>query len=187
MSAAEVRPDRLATVAAALGEHAGAFAGFVRARAASADVDDILQMAALRAVERASTLDDPARVLAWLYRLHRNAIVDAARARGRRERLVEPVAEPLAAREPAIDATCGCSLRQAQALSPSYAAILQLTQLAGESIAGAAAELHVSVGNATVRLHRARRALRARMYEHCGVSSVAECLDCRCTYDGCCD
>ena len=53
-------------VAVALREYHAELDAFVRARVAPQDVDDTLQVAALRAIERADSLDDPERVLAWL-------------------------------------------------------------------------------------------------------------------------
>jgi hypothetical protein len=50
-------------------------------------------------------------------------------------------------------------------------------------VAGA---LGVSMANFYVRLHRARRALRARVEGHCGVSSIAPCLECTCNAQGHC-
>ena len=55
-----------------------------------------MQVAALRAIEKAESLDDPARVLAWLYRIHRNLIIDNYRKRASEQRHVDaPVLEQL--------------------------------------------------------------------------------------------
>jgi RNA polymerase sigma-70 factor (ECF subfamily) len=37
-----------------------------------------------------------------------------------------------------------------------------------------------------VRLHRARTALKARLKQHCGTTSVGSCVDCGCDERGCC-
>ncbi|MEM9461268.1 MAG: sigma-70 family RNA polymerase sigma factor [Myxococcota bacterium] len=176
-----------AVVAEALRVHGGELRAFVHARVPSAEVDDILQLAAMRAVERAQQLDHPDRVLPWLYRLHRNIITDTARTRASRARLVDPTAEPPEVATAKVDSSCACSVRQAQSLHPPYASILALVDLGDATLAEAATALGISVNNATVRLHRARRSLRDRMREHCGVASLMECANCRCTYDGCCD
>jgi hypothetical protein len=44
----------------------------------------------------------------------------------------------------------------------------------------------VTTNNAMVRLHRARRALRSLLQEHCGTTSLRACLSCVCEERGCC-
>ncbi|MEM9072778.1 MAG: sigma-70 family RNA polymerase sigma factor [Myxococcota bacterium] len=171
-------------IAEALREHRAALFAFVRARMPAEEVDDLLQRVALRAVERADSLQDPSRVVGWLFRLHRNAIVDAARKRARR-RIVESTGEEPVA-ETDVDERCRCSVVQAQRLGTTYAHILELVDIEGCSLPEAAETLGTTVNAATVRLHRARKALRKRMQDHCGVTSADECDDCRCSYDGCC-
>ena len=92
----------------------------MRARAASADVDDILQMAAVRAVERAASLDDPTRVRTWLFAIHRNLITDTLRQQSRRERLQDAMAAEEVEAVPVVADHCDCSVIQAQQLRPAY-------------------------------------------------------------------
>lgn len=175
-------------VTGALRDHRRVLAAFVRARAPQSKVDDILQSAALRAIERASSLKDPAKVLSWLYRIHRNIIVDRARADASHQRMLDKVEgmEPSPITfEPAAQ-TCRCSLHLRHTLPTNYAKILELVDLEEHSVGEAAAELGITSNNATVRLHRARKALRDTMIEHCGVTTARECADCRCADDGCC-
>lgn len=181
-------------VAQALAEHAGSFRAFVRKRVPSAEIDDVLQLAAMRAVERATSLEDPERVVAWLYRIHRNVIADVRRKRESRQRVLDSAALdraasalPATSMTPAPSASaCACSLAQAKGMNASYAEILELVDMGDLTIAEAAEVLGVSTNNATVRLHRARKALRRRMLEHCGVTSLRDCTSCRCVEDGCC-
>ncbi|MEM1334863.1 MAG: sigma factor, partial [Actinomycetota bacterium] len=94
MTHAAARPERRAprdVVADALRDERGNLEAFVAARVRRDEVDDILQLAALRAMERADALDDPGRVVAWLYRIHRNLIIDTYRQRAREQRYVEAV------------------------------------------------------------------------------------------------
>lgn len=173
-------------VAETLRQRRSDFEAFVRARAGAQDVDDIVQVAALRAIERADTLHDPERVVAWLYRIHRNLIIDASRKRAREGRYVDAVAEvPEQLEGPATDA-CACSVAQAGRLRPTYASILALVDEDGLRLGEAAQRLEVSTNNAAVRLHRARKALRQAMLDHCGVSDPRDCADCRCVEDACC-
>ncbi len=173
-------------IAAALRALQGRLGAFVSARVPSEEVDDILQTAAARAIQMAETLTDPARVVPWLFRVHRNVITDEIRRRESRRRLLESAAldDNQNATEP--DAMCRCSVSQASRLEPNYATILALVDMGDSTLMEAAQTLGISRNSATVRLHRARKALRKRMLDHCGVSSLRDCIDCRCVYDGCC-
>jgi len=178
--------DKVACIAAALQMHETRLRRFVAARVNAELVDDVRQAAALRAIERAATLRDRDRVVPWLYRIHANAATDALRKSASDRRLAEALeqqAEPVA---PANEDWCGCSIAQTRRLSPKYAAILDMVDLRGLSLTEASQVLNISINNATVRLHRARAALKKRLFDHCGVTSVHACVDCRCTIDGCC-
>ena len=179
------RPRR-EVVADALREQRSELAAFVRARVQPQDADDVLQLAALRAVERADSLEDPDRVVAWLYRIHRNLIIDVARKRARERRHVAAVAELPEQPDAPVADPCGCSVAQAKRLLPAYASILSLVDSDGLQLREAARQLDVTANNAAVRLHRARKALRQAMLEHCGVTDPRECADCRCVDDACC-
>jgi RNA polymerase sigma-70 factor, ECF subfamily len=173
-------------VADALAAHREALEVFVGARVAPSEIEDVLQIASLRAIERAEGLDDPDRVLAWLRRIVRNVIVDEARARQARARRLATAAAEAATSVGGEEEPCHCSARLAGELPPPYAAVLRLVDLGDASVSEAAARLGITTNNATVRLHRARKSLRAKLREHCGVASAVACRDCRCTYDGCC-
>lgn len=170
----------------ALREHEPKLRLYVHARAQFADIDDILQIAAMRAIENANKLRDSEKVLAWLYRIHRNVIVDVGRKIAAESRLKDALAaEPF----PLVDeknATCHCSVSQARQLNSRYSAILSMVDIGGSSLREAAKELGVTVNTATVRLHRARAALKQRLLSHCGIKTMQECLDCMCSYKGCC-
>ncbi|MGH1341261.1 MAG: RNA polymerase sigma factor [Nannocystales bacterium] len=157
-------------------------AAFVARRVDGSLVDDVLQTAAVRALERAETLRDPGRLDAWLFRVHRNAIADAIRRQGSERRALKVASHLQRVEEQPLadDPGCGCSLVLAEGIKDSYASILQLVDLGDASVAEAAKALGISTNNATVRLHRARRVLATRLQEHCGVSSVRECAACPC-------
>lgn len=173
-------------IAGVLAEHARELRAFVRARAPEAEVEDILQTAATRAIERSGSLNDPERVLPWLYRLHRNIITDTMRKRASLERLLDP--DTVAPEAPVMqsDEPCRCSIALAKRLSPAYASMLSLVDAGDASLTEAAQALGISANNAAVRLHRARKALRKAMLEHCGVQNPGDCAGCRCAFEGCC-
>lgn len=178
------------TIAQALDEHRGRLRRFVSGRVPASSVDDALQTAALRAVERADSLQQPDRVSSWLFKIHRSVIADVLRGTARRARLMElaqstaPTFNDPIESEPA--ASCDCSLVQAQRLGASYTEMLNLVDIGEASLDEAASTLGISANNAAVRLHRARKALKTKILEHCGVQSAAGCSECRCVADGCC-
>ncbi|MEM7120615.1 MAG: sigma-70 family RNA polymerase sigma factor [Pseudomonadota bacterium] len=178
--------DRRARIATALRAHSTKLRRYVASRVPSDVVDDICQAAALRSVEKAATLRDPERVLPWLYRIHANAANDALRRLAADRRLLEAVEREVDPIEVPAEPVCGCSVAQTRQLSANYASILELVDICGMSLAEAAQALGISVNNATVRLHRARAALKKQLLEHCGVTSVNACAECRCVFDGCC-
>jgi RNA polymerase sigma factor (sigma-70 family) len=159
------------------------FVRFARRRVgAEADAEDIVQRALLRAAERAASLQDPARARAWFFRILRNTISDHGRsvpadAAHRTDASLEDVADETIV-EPG--APCRCTFRLLDALRPTYAEVIRHIDLEGEDPAAAAAALGVSRGNLDVRLHRARKTLRARVRTFCGVSSHTPCFDCSC-------
>lgn len=188
--AAMTRSRPIHVVEAALSEHRSALRRFVAARAPAADVDDALQIAAMRALEKAHTLADKDRVLPWLYQIHRTTIVDLARKNVSEKRKIDALAaqphDAFAVAEADENSACGCSLVQSRQLNTRYSAILEMVDISGGSLKEAARALGVTVNTATVRLHRARKALKERLMAHCGVETMKECNDCRCTSDGCC-
>lgn len=186
------RPDTRTAIVDALAQHRAALDAFVRARVPAAEVDDVLQIAAMKAVEAHATLEEPDRVLAWLYRIHRNVVSDTARKRQSLERLAERAERATVSDEEIAwpvtleGEMCRCSVAQTEFVAEPYAEILRLVDLGELSVPEASKVLGISANNAAVRLHRARKALRKRMLEHCGVTSLRECADCRCVDEGCC-
>lgn len=182
----EPRVGVVAPPADALAAHRAELHAFARSRGIGAsEADDVVQETLLRALTRRADLRDPSRARAWLYAIARRLLVDRAR-RAARERPDAHV-EDLAAAElevpdhPARIATgCECAVGTQQDLKPEYADILRQVVLEERSLPEVAAALGLTVNNATVRLHRARRALRDRIEEHCGVATYAAALACDC-------
>jgi RNA polymerase sigma factor (sigma-70 family) len=131
--------------------------------------EDVLQAAFVRGLERADQLRDDESVVAWFYRMLRNAIVDHHRRTGRTDRKLDAVARELdAADEPLPedrDAICQCVTGLVDALKPEYAAAIRRVELDG---------------NAAVRLYRARNALREQVRRCCGTCAEHGCIDCTC-------
>lgn len=157
------------------------FLDFLRRRVGSGtDAEDLLQQAMLRAAEYLHTLHDGDRVEAWFFRILRHTLADhRARQATQRARLAQLVAEASAA-GPEEVAWCACILGLLEQLHPNYREILQRVDLDEEPLGAVATSLGISTNNATVRLHRARKALSESLLARCGTSSVRSCQACAC-------
>jgi RNA polymerase sigma-70 factor (ECF subfamily) len=149
-----------------------------------AEAEDLLQTAYLKALTATETVRDDEKVLAWFYRVLRNVLVDAQRRRAAMERLeVRLIREAPGATVPdeaLYHAVCQCVLDIAHALKPEYRDILQRVELEEASLSEGAAALGMTPNNASVRLHRARQALRTALMHMCGTCAEHGCLDCTC-------
>lgn len=163
------------------------FLNFVRSRIHDpSEAEEILQSAALKMISRASTLRDPQRAEAWVYRLLRNEIADYFRQLAvSSRRTAELPSEVPAAELPEYGGAkiCSCAKQELQSLHSNYFDALHAIEMDGETIAAYAARKGTSVNSATVRLHRARKALRVRLESRCGACAGAGCFDCTCPSD----
>jgi RNA polymerase sigma-70 factor (ECF subfamily) len=75
---------------------------------------------------------------------------------------------------------CACITALVNTLKPEYGTVLRRVDLDGLSVRGFAEEAGITPGNAGVRLHRAREALRRQLARSCGTCLTHGCLDCRC-------
>jgi RNA polymerase sigma-70 factor (ECF subfamily) len=166
-----------------LAENHRRFLAFLRPRVESAAVaEDILQDAYAKSLSKMDQVRDDESVVAWFYQLLRNAVVDHHRrtgteneARARLAREAEPAFEPEFRQN-----LCTCVRAVLPGLKPEYADIVKAVELEERSIADVAQQGGLTTNNATVRLHRARSALRRRLVEVCGACSDHGCLDCTC-------
>ena len=183
---AQARSDAraaVAAVAAALTRERADLEALVRRRFPAVDAGDVVQRAAVRALERAGDVRDAANVEPWLRRIVVTCALDLLRERAHREVPTAEVPEPPVIAE---GESCACSVSLLASLRPAYAEILRRVDVDGGTLDEVAAALAIDKGNAAVRLHRARRALRGRLREHCGVEAARECLTCACNERGCC-
>jgi RNA polymerase sigma factor (sigma-70 family) len=162
--------------------HRPRFVSFVRARVPDRAVaEDIVQMAFARSLERGGVPDDPTAAVRWFYRVLRNASTDYHRRHAAESRGLERYTqEPAEIRTPEPRRVCGCVRRALAELKPHYQEMLRRVEIDGASVAVAAAEAGISSGNASVRLHRARRLLGDRLRGICGTCSLDGCADCDC-------
>ena len=149
-----------------------------------ATAEDLLQAAFVKSIERGAELRDDESATAWFYRLLRNALVDHYRRRDAEHRAVARhtgEAEATTQRDPELDAiVCECVNALIPTLKPEYADILSAVEMQGSGVSETAERLGITPGNAAVRLHRARHALRAQLMTTCGTCTEHGCLDCTC-------
>lgn len=170
-------------------DHESDFRQFVRRRVGDQGIaDDILQQSLIRAVEHYRSLHNEESVLAWFYRILRHTIVDYYRAQGaevrRNHALLQESIVLGTHQEPPPDeakaTACACLHGLLPSLRGNYAELIKRIDLDGESPARVAKELKISRNNLTVRLHRARQALRISLEDACGICSRHGCLNCTC-------
>jgi len=183
-------PPASPEVVAVLVENHRRFLAFLERRVGSRDVaEDILQDAFVRGLARARQLRDRESVVAWFYRTLRNALTDHWRRRGSERKVFEELVASSAA-EPSIDpelmqTVCECATALLDTLKPEYAEALRRVDLDGLAVKQFAQENNLSPNNASVRLFRAREALRRHVERCCGTCAEHGCLDCACGASAC--
>jgi RNA polymerase sigma factor (sigma-70 family) len=162
------------------------FLSFLEARVGSRhDAEEILQAAFVRSLEKADEIRDSESAVAWFYRLLRNAVVDHYRRQAAGRRTLETFARRLSDVDEQVDSEmeqviCECVKDLVPLLKPEYADVIRQVDLEGRDIAAAADALGITPGNARVRLHRARAALKQDVERTCRTCATHECVDCTC-------
>lgn len=160
------------------------FLAFLERRVESRAVaEEILQTAFVRGLERGAGVEDE-KVVAWFYRVLRNAVIDHYRHRAASARALESWGrefrdrqEPDAALRREI---CDCVSGLLADLKPEYRDALRIVDLEDGKLADLAEQSGISAENAAVRVHRARKALRRKVEQACGTCAEHGCFDCRC-------
>jgi RNA polymerase sigma-70 factor (ECF subfamily) len=127
------------------------------------DADDLVQVAVERALLRLDQWRPDARLDSWMYGIIRNAWIDEARARRRRERVLAP--EELGER--VADAASEAHIQRLsldaamERLPDDQRLVVALVLVEGLAYKEAAEVLEVPIGTVTSRLARGRDALEA--------------------------
>jgi RNA polymerase sigma-70 factor (ECF subfamily) len=161
------------------------FLHFVRRRVDSTDTaEDIIQTAYARAIEQASTLRNEESGVAWFYRILRNAVIDHYRHRAAEDRALERWARDLSTETSPDPQTheivCECITAAIHTMKPAYSEILRNVDLAETSLDTFAKQNGITTGNAAVRVHRARQALKKQLTLVCGTCAKHGCINCTC-------
>jgi RNA polymerase sigma-70 factor (ECF subfamily) len=163
---------------------------FVRRRIADPDrADDLVGEVLLRIHQNLHTLDDRERLLNWVFRVARNAVIDEYRRAARsREQLVpavadEPPAEqPLGSETGVLDELAACLRPLLCGLPPEQRRAVELIDLEGASQAEAAQREGLSVSGMKSRVQRGRRRLAELLGQCCALTLDARGLPMN--YDG---
>lgn len=158
------------------------FLGFLSPRVGEAAAEDILQAAYVRALEKGAQIQNAESVVAWFYRILRNAIIDHYRRNAARDRAHEHfMAEFPLSYEPELEQTvCACIGDVIQDLKGEYREAIEKVDLGGMSVQSFAEASGTSANNASVRLHRARKAVAKKLTSVCGTCAEHKCVDCTC-------
>jgi hypothetical protein len=134
-----------------------------------------------RALTRADQVQDPTKAAAWVGRVVRNAVVDELR---KRRYLTLPLRRAGASlswtmtKPPGpIASACWCRPSSSRrSTARSCGAWCWMGRRSGTP----RKSLGLKPNNASVRLHRAKQALRERLVAHCGQNAANDCGACQC-------
>jgi RNA polymerase sigma factor (sigma-70 family) len=161
------------------------FVSFVQRRVSDSGLaEDIVQTAYLRAVEHRDNFKSGESVVAWFYRLLRNAVIDSYRRHASRERALEAWKRDWEiSAQPSSDLqneVCACLHGILEGLKPEYSEALRAIDLEEQRVQDFAERRGISASNASVRVHRARTALRKQLLRTCATCAEHGCLNCTC-------
>jgi RNA polymerase sigma-70 factor (ECF subfamily) len=183
-AAKPLSPDAIARLVGAHREFLAFLERRVESRAAA---EDILQTAFARGLERGAGVDDE-KVVAWFYRVLRNAVIDHYRRRSTSARALETWGREFTERqEPDAglrQEICHCISDLLEDLKPEYRNALRVVDLEDGRLSDLMDQSGITAENAAVRVHRARKALRRKVEQVCGACAEHGCLDCRCRAAG---
>jgi RNA polymerase sigma-70 factor, ECF subfamily len=142
------------------------------------EADDILQDVFLRVHRQLDRLNDPNRVMAWLYQITRNAIVDYYRSPARRRELpvglagdvetTAPVSLPSDNESsPLRSELAGCLRPMLDRLSNDYHEAVMMVEFQGLTQQAAARRLGLSLSGMKSRVQRGRKQLKQMLDECC--------------------
>jgi RNA polymerase sigma-70 factor (ECF subfamily) len=161
-----------------------AFLAFLERRVESrAAAEDILQSAFARGLEHGAGVQDE-KIVAWFYRVLRNAVIDHYRHRSVSANAMEVWGRDFTeSQEPEAELwqdICQCVSGLLTTLKPEYRDALRIVDLEDGKLSELAQQSNITAENAAVRVHRARKALRRQVELACGSCAEHGCLDCHC-------
>jgi RNA polymerase sigma-70 factor (ECF subfamily) len=145
--------------------------------AADATVEDLLQEVFLKIHDKIDQVQDPRRLVSWIFTVTRHAIIDYYRTSHRNRELpaglASDIEELMAAAEPESEfdkphmQLAGCLRPMVDQLAPEYRDALTLVELDGLTQQAAATKLGLSLSGMKSRVQRGRRQLKAMLHDCC--------------------
>ncbi|MDH4080387.1 MAG: RNA polymerase sigma factor SigZ [Nitrospira sp.] len=148
-----------------------------------AHVDDILQEVFVRVHRQIDSVNDPHRVVSWIYQITRNAIIDHYRKPGRQREIPAGLSSELdvcdeTTKKPEMldpdegeesrSELVGCLRPMIERLSPDYRKAITLVEIDGLTQQAAAKQMGLSLSGMKSRVQRGRKQLK-QMLEDCCV------------------
>lgn len=162
--------------------HAGLRAFIAKRVANEAEADDVVQDVWLKMRRGLDGLKDQSRLISWIYRIARHAIIDHYRAPGRRREMPAGLAadleahQSLSSRAAASDDSgrlrtelAGCLRPMIEQLSEDYRQAVTLVDLEGLTQKEAAVQLGLSLSGMKSRVQRGRRQLKGMLEACCTI------------------
>ncbi len=154
----------------------------------TAIAEDLLQQCFIKALSHHHSLKQLDRAVPWFYQILRHALIDYYRSKEtdtkRLQTFLDETATHGTNHVPSLDklqpTICACLDRLVLTIKPEYGELIRRVDLFGESVQSVAKDLNITPNNLTVRLHRARKALRQSLEQACGICSKHGCLNCTC-------
>jgi RNA polymerase sigma-70 factor (ECF subfamily) len=181
--AIESKPVEPRLIEARLLQHREKLLAFIRSKVSDPQAaEDILHDSLIKAMGALEQLDDVDKLVAWFYRIVRNAIIDRRRRRQTEAKYVDKYAREAELHESLEERAevCQCFRELIPTLKDEYQVMIDRMELGEAESARVAEELGITANNLKVRRHRARRQLKERLEETCGECAARGCRDCTC-------
>lgn len=132
------------------------------------DADDLVQIAIERAIKRSDQWEPGTRLDSWIFRIMKNAWIDEARTRIRRDRLFAPeeAGEHIGDNFAAAHQQRMAIEKAVSLLSEDHRMVIGLVLVDGLPYKEAAEVLEIPLGTLTSRLARARETLQELLSDH---------------------
>jgi RNA polymerase sigma-70 factor (ECF subfamily) len=146
--------------------------GFITRRVRDSHaVDDILQVAFLKAHENLPKVRSEDAIASWLYRIAENVIADHYRSQRPHEELPEELPAPEPERDYAAELADQCVSPLITLLPEKYRTALMLADIQGLAQQEVACRLGISLSGAKSRIQRGRDKLRASLDACCDIET----------------
>ena len=164
------------------------FIFFLESKVKSRDIaEDIFQTSILKALKNGKDLKDDEALIPWFYQILRNSVMDYFRENKKFakkskeiEHFISELSNERSFNESSKELLCACFKELIKTLNPAYADLLNEIDLGEGDIQNLAHKKQTSLNNLTVKLHRARKALKESLELTCGACTKHGCLNCTC-------